>query len=118
MKKYTNISKNIVKILYNPSLLSPYGGLKIYNLNTNLAHKHISHAYCPEFRLVTETRMRGFFRMLILIAKEIILMTRMIAQICKNTKENKENTPKGAAAKRPPPWGRGRRPRLCFLYFP
>ena len=42
-------------------------------------------------------RMIGMIGVIILIAREIILMIRMIAQICKNTRENKENTPKGAA---------------------
>ena len=63
-------------------------------------------------------RMIGMIGVAILAANEIIPMTRMIAQIYKDAMENKENTPKGVVAKRPPPWGRGRRPRLCFLYVP
>ena len=53
----------------------------------------------------------ALFRMIglmILVAQIIILMTRMIAQICKNTIENRENTPKGAAAKRPRGAAKGR----------
>ena len=48
--------------------------------------------------------MIGMIGVIILVAREIIPMTRMIAQIYKNTKEKKENTsaafgraPKGAA---------------------
>ena len=46
--------------------------------------------------------MIGMIGVIILIAREIILMTRMIAQISKNTRGNKENTSKGAWAKAVP----------------
>ena len=54
-------------------------------------------------------RMIGMIGVIILIAREIILMTRMIAQICKNIRESIENTLRGAGV----PEGRGL--RLVFL---
>ena len=40
----------------------------------------------------------GSFRLIILVAQIMILVTRMIAQIYKNTKETTENTHRRAAA--------------------
>ena len=53
-------------------------------------------------------RMIGMIGVIIRIAREIILMIRMTAQIFKNIKENQENTPKGARPKAVP---------LFLLYF-
>ena len=57
---------------------------------------------------VHESRMIRMIGLIILVAQIIILMTRMIAQICKNTRESTVRAPEG----------RGRRPRLVFLAFP
>ena len=46
--------------------------------------------------------MIGMIGVIILVAREIIPMTRMIAQIYQNARGNKENTPKGARPKAAP----------------
>ena len=59
-------------------------------------------------------RMIGMIGVIILIVREIILMTRMIAQICKNTREIKKTEALPSAA---PPRGRWLRSRPLGCVF-
>ena len=71
-------------------------GLVSFGLALALAHGPGPRSR-PPTGLRLRTRMIGMIGVIILVAGEIIPMTRMIAQICKNTGENRENTHEGAA---------------------
>ena len=70
-----------------------YGPHLCYKINI---FKEISRK--PISRLVHESRMIRMMGLIIQVAQIIILMTSMIAQICKNTRESIENKLRGAAA--------------------
>ena len=92
-------------ILWRTKNALDLGHSKLVNQNTT---SDISKSWIPNyvppriqaFRLVHESRMIRMIGLIILVAQIIILMTRMIAQICKNIWESIKNTLRGAAASR------------------
>ena len=96
--KYTIITKHMSKILYNPSLLSPYGGLIIMII---MIYIYVYRTLCPYVWL------EGFS------SKYIEKYIEICSIYVKISWEIKKTKARPSAA---PPRGRPR--RCCFLYFP